>query len=47
MDHTFKVACNIGIKRKSDNKWEKMFDSLFCVLNDKGQVMGWQLTKGT
>lgn len=47
MDHTFKVACNIGIKRKSDNKWEKMFDSLFCVLNEKGQVMGWQLTKGT
>lgn len=47
MDHTFKVACNIGIKRKSDNKWEKMFDTLFCVLNEKGQVMGWQLTKGT
>lgn len=47
MDHTFKVACNIGIKQKLDNQWKKMFDSLFCVLNEKGQVMGWQLTKGT
>lgn len=42
MDHTFKVACNVDIKRKSDNKWENLFDSLFCVLNEKGQVMGWQ-----
>ena len=43
MDHTFKVACNIGIKRKSDNKWETLYDSLFCVMNE----MGWQFTKGT
>ena len=47
MDHTLKVACNIGIKRKSDNKWETLYDSLFCVMNEKGQVMGWQVTKGT
>lgn len=45
--HTFKVACNIGVKRKSDNKWETLYDSLFCVMNEKGQVMGWQFTKGT
>lgn len=47
MDHTFKVACNIGLKRKSDSKWETLYDSLFCVMNEKGQVMGWQFTKGT
>lgn len=41
------VACNIGVKRKSDNKWEKLYDSVFCVMNEKGQVMGWQFTKGT
>ena len=47
MDHTFKVACNIGLKRKSDSKWETLYDSLFCVMNEKGQVMGWQFNKGT
>ena len=30
MDHTFKVACNIGVKRKSDNKWEKLYDCYLC-----------------
>ena len=30
-DHTFKVACNIGIK---------MFNSLFCELNEKGTSHG-------
>ena len=47
MDHTFKVACNIGLKRKSESKWETLYDSLFCVMNENGQVMGWQFTKGT
>ena len=47
MDHKFKVACNIGLKRKSDSKLETLYDSLFCVMNEKGQVMGWQFTKGT
>ena len=41
------MACNIGLKRKSDSKWETLYDSLFCVMNEKGQVMGWQFTKGT
>lgn len=47
VDHTFKVACGIGMKRKSDNKWETLYDSLFCVMNGKGQILGWQFTKGT
>lgn len=45
-DHTFKVAANIGV-RLPGNKWVTQYDSLFCVLNEKGQVVAWQLTKGT
>ena len=45
-DHTFKVAANIGV-HLPDNKWVTQYDSLFCILNEKGQVVAWQLTKGT
>ena len=45
-DHTFKVAANIGVNLP-DHKWVTQYDSLFCVLNEKGQVVAWQLTKGT
>ena len=45
-DHTFKVAANIGVYLP-DNKWVTQYDSLFCILNEKGQVVAWQLTKGT
>ena len=45
-DHTFKVAANIGIFLENQ-KWVTQYDSLFCVLNEKGQVVAWQLTKGT
>jgi hypothetical protein len=45
-DHTFKVAANIGV-RLPDNKWITQYDSLFCIINEKGQVVAWQLTKGT
>ena len=45
-DHTFKVAANIGYLRE-DGKWIHEYDSLFIVLNDHGQVLSWQLTKGT
>ena len=45
-DHTFKVAANIGIHLQ-DKKWVTQYDSLFCILNEKGQVVAWQLTKGT
>ena len=46
-DHTFKVAANIGLLRQSDKKWEKQYDSMFCILNEDGVVLAWQLTKGT
>ena len=45
-DHTFKIASNIGYTRE-DKKWITEYDSAFFVLNDKGQVLTWQLTKGT
>ena len=45
-DHTFKVATNIGYLR-SDGKWITQYDSVFIVLNEKGQVMAWQFTETT
>lgn len=45
-DHTFKVATNIGYLRE-DSKWISQYDGLFIVLNGNGQVLTWQLTKGT
>ena len=44
-DHTFKVSANIGAW--SQGVWVKQFDSLFTVLNEKGQVLTWRLTRGT
>ena len=41
-DHTFKVAANIGFHRE-DGK----YDSLYIVMNGKGQILTWQLTKRT
>lgn len=46
LDHTFKVAANIGYKR-SDGKWVTEYNSAFFVMNEFGQVMSWQLTKTT
>jgi len=46
-DHTFKVAANIGLLRQSDQKWEKRYDAMFCILNEDGIGLSWQLTKGT
>jgi len=45
-DHTFKVATNIGYLRE-DKKWITEYDGLLLVLNDRGQVVTWQLTKST
>lgn len=45
-DHTFKVATNIGYFRE-DRKWVHVYDSLFLVMSDTGQVLTWQLAKGT
>ena len=45
-DHTFKVATNIGYLR-SDNVWVPVYDSLFIVMNNEGDIVCWQLTRGT
>ena len=44
-DHTFKVATNIGYWK--DNKWIKVYDSLFILMNEKGYIKAYQYTKGT
>lgn len=44
-DHTFKVSVNIGTW--CQGVWVKQFDSLFTVLNEKGQVLAWRLMRGT
>lgn len=46
IDHTFKVASNIGYLRK-DGRWITQYGSIFIVLNDEGQVLTWQLTNST
>ena len=42
-DHTFAVTNNIGYERSQDKQWIKQFENLFCVLNEKGQVLTWKL----
>ena len=46
IDHTFKVASNIGYVR-SDGKWITLYNSLFIVMNEHGQVVSWQFTRIT
>lgn len=46
LDHTFKVASNIGFMR-SDGKWITQYGSVFLALNNEGQVVTWQLTNST
>ena len=43
-DHTFKSVCNIGYARSEDGKWINQYNSVFCVLNEKGEVISWQFT---
>ena len=43
-DHTFKSVCNIGYARSEDGKWISQYNSVFCVLNEKGEVINWQFT---
>lgn len=43
-DHTFKVSKNIGFARPGDNKWQNLFDSLFCIMNEDGLVIAFKLT---
>ena len=44
MDHTFKVASNIGVNNP-DGKWATQFSSLMCILSEAGKVLSWKLTK--
>ena len=46
LDHTFKVASNIGYLRP-DGRWITQYGSVFIVLNRLGQVITWQLTNTT
>lgn len=46
IDHTFKVAANVGYLRP-DGRWITLYNSLFIVLNNIGQVIAWQFTKTT
>ena len=44
-DHTFKSVANIGYKRPRDGKWIKLYNSAFCILNEKAEVLQWQFTR--
>ena len=46
LDHTFKVASNIGFLR-SDGKWVTLYNSVFIAMNEHGQVVTWQFTSST
>ena len=40
-DHTYKIASNVGHLRL-DNRWVCQYDSVFLVMNKKGQIISWQ-----
>lgn len=40
LDHTFKVASNIGYVR-SDGKWVTLYNSVFIAMNEIGQIVAW------
>ena len=40
-DHTFKAAANIGLERKENGAWITQYTSLFCMTNEKEQVIRW------
>lgn len=46
IDHTFKVAANLGYV-KPDGRWVSQYKSVLIVLNNKGKIIAWQLTKTT
>ena len=37
-DHTFKSVCNIGYTKLEDRSWVYQYNSIFCVLNERGKV---------
>ena len=46
LDHTFKVASNIGYSHP-DGKWVTLYGSIFIVLNKAGQAIAWEFVKST
>ena len=36
---------NIGLSRDFDHRWITQYNSLFCVTNEGGQVVTWELTR--
>ena len=40
-DRTFKAAANIGFERKENDARITQYTSLFCIINEKGQVIRW------
>ena len=46
-DHTFKVSSRIGYHDSDTNKFVKQYSSLFFAMNEKGQIVEYQLTKST
>ncbi len=46
IDHTFKVAANLGYVRP-DGRWVSQFESVLIVLNNKGKIIAWQFVKTT
>lgn len=38
-DHTFDITGIIGYERREDRKWIRQYNSLFCVMNEKGQIV--------
>ena len=46
IDHTFKVAANLGYVRP-DGRWVPQYKSVLIVLNNKRKIISWQLTKTT
>ena len=39
-------AANIGFSQESDGSWVRLFNSIFCVLGDNGDVLHWRFTRG-
>ena len=44
-DHTFKVSANIGYW--SNQKWIKLYNAVFIVMNEENKALARQLTRGT
>ena len=44
-DHTFDITSSIRYERKEDRTWIRQYNSLFSVMNGKGQIVTWQLTQ--